>query len=130
MEGYFSASAPASFVPISPVRLADTRRTHPLGADKATSLGVDTLPDNLSDSPVATVENVTVTQPAKPGNLIVYPAGASRPLASNLNFTTNETVPNLVIAKTGTNSEASYYNHSPGSAQLIVDEYGYYMNVG
>jgi hypothetical protein len=84
----------------------------------------------FSDNPVATVENVTVTQPAKPGNLIIYPAGASRPLASNLNFVTGETVPNLVIAKTGTSFEASYYNQSPGSVQLIVDEYGYYMNAG
>jgi hypothetical protein len=78
----------------------------------------------------AMVDNVTVTAPAKDGNLIVYPAGQSRPIVSNLNFTVNQTVPNLVIAKGGTGAQVSYYNNSPGKIQLIVDEYGYYMNAG
>jgi hypothetical protein len=73
---------------------------------------------------------VTVTAPARDGNLIVYPAGQTRPVVSNLNFTVNETVPNLVIARGGTKSQVSYYNASPGTIQLIVDEYGYYMNAG
>jgi hypothetical protein len=133
LEGYFSASAPDAFVPISPTRWLDTRVAHdPLNKDQATSMGIDTLPDTLSNAPqpVAAVENVTVTQPAKPGNLIVYPYGQSRPVASNLNFSANETVPNLAIVKAGSDGWVSYYNDSAGQLQLVVDEYGYYVNAG
>jgi hypothetical protein len=39
-------------------------------------------------------------------------------------------VPNLVIAKGGTRAQVAYYNSSPGNIELIVDEYGYFMNPG
>jgi hypothetical protein len=132
VEGKFSSTGPDSFVPITPTRLLDTRVTrNPLAADTSTSLGIETASDAYSpQATVAAVDNVTVTAPAKPGNLIVYPAGSSRPLASSLNFSVSETVPNLVMAKAGTNGEVSYYNQSPGQLQLIVDEYGYYINAG
>jgi hypothetical protein len=128
LEGYFSSSAPDSFVPISPTRELDTRTTgSALAADKAITMNILT---DAGKTAVAMVDNVTVTAPAKDGNLTVYPAGQSRPIVSNLNFKVNETVPNLVIAKGGTSAQVSYYNNSPGKIQLIVDEYGYYMNAG
>jgi len=132
LEGYFSSTAPDSFVPMPPTRQLDTRTLHsPLAAHGTISLFSATVDDPVHpQTPVAAVDNVTVTSPAKPGNLIVYPAGAARPGVSNLNFSVNETVPNLVIAKTGTYAQISYYNNSPGQLQLIVDEYGYYMNAG
>jgi hypothetical protein len=128
LEGYFFSSAPDSFVPISPTRELDTRTTGgALAAGKAITMNILT---DAGQTAVAMVDNVTVTAPAKDGNLIVYPAGQSRPIVSNLNFRVNETVPNLVIAKGGTGAQVSYYNDSPGKIQLIVDEYGYYMNAG
>jgi len=128
LEGYFSARALDSFVPITPTRELDTRVTHnPLAADKSITLNV---PTDASQTPVAAVDNVTVTQPARPGNLIVYPAGFALPLVSNLNFASNETVPNLVIAQAGSGAQITYYNQSPGQLQLIVDEYGYFINAG
>ena len=127
LEGYFSSSAPDSFVPISPTRELDTRTTGALAADKAITMNILT---DAGQTAAAMVDNVTVTAPAKDGDLIVYPAGQARPIVSDLNFTINETVPNLVIAKGGTKAQVSYYNNSPGKVQLIVDEYGYYMNAG
>jgi hypothetical protein len=128
LEGYFSSSAPDSFVPITPTRELDTRTAgSALAADKAITMNILTDPGQTA---VAMVDNVTVTAPAKDGTLIVYPAGQARPIVSNLNFRVNETVPNLVIAKGGTKAQVSYYNDSPGKIQLIVDEYGYYMNAG
>lgn len=59
--------------------------------------------------------------------LIVYPAGQPRPVASNLNFSAYETVPNLAIVKGG-NGQISFYNASGGQLQLIVDEYGYFIS--
>jgi hypothetical protein len=128
LEGYFSSSAPDSFVPITPTRELDTRTTgSALAAGNAITMNILT---DAGQTAVAMVDNVTVTAPAKDGTLIVYPAGQSRPIVSNLNFRVNETVPNLVIAKGGTRAQVSYYNDSPGKIQLIVDEYGYYMNAG
>ena len=128
LEGYFSSSAPDSFVPISPTRELDTRTTGgALAADKAITMNILT---DAGQTAAAMVDNVTVAAPARDGNLIVYPAGQSRPAVSNLNFTANETVPNLVIAKGGTSAQVSYYNSSPGNIALIVDEYGYFMNPG
>jgi hypothetical protein len=128
LEGYFSSGAPDSFVPISPTRELDTRTTSgALGADKAITMNILT---DAGQTAAAMVDNVTVTAPARDGNLIVYPAGQSRPVVSNLNFTVNETVPNLVIAKGGTNGQVSYDNDSPGNIQLVVDEYGYFINPG
>jgi hypothetical protein len=128
LEGYFSASAPDSFVPITPTRELDTRTTGSgLAAGKAITMNILT---DAGQTAVAMADNVTVTAPAKGGNLIVYPAGQARPVVSNLNFTVSETVPNLVIAKGGTRAQVSYYNASPGTIQLIVDEYGYYINAG
>ena len=134
LEGYFISGAPGSFVPITPTRELDTRLagSGPLGADKAISMGITKAPVDYINPPVpvAVVDNVTVTQPAKNGNLIVYPYGQSRPVVSNVNFSAGETVPNLVMAEAGTNGWVSYYNNSPGQLQLIVDEYGFYMNAG
>jgi hypothetical protein len=128
LEGYFSSSAPDSFVPISPTRELDTRTSGSAqAADTAITMNILT---DAGQTAAAMVDNVTVTAPAKDGDLIVYPAGQARPIVSNLNFVVNETVPNLVIAKGGTKAQVSYYNNSPGTIQLIVDEYGYYMTAG
>ena len=52
------------------------------------------LPSDMS----AVVLNVTVTAPAAPGYITVYPCDRERPTASNVNYSANQTVPNAVIA--------------------------------
>jgi hypothetical protein len=69
--------------------------------------------------------NVTVTEPTASGFLTVWPAGRSQPLASNLNFVPNQTVPNAVIAGVGANGEISIFN-SAGNTQVIVDITGWF----
>jgi hypothetical protein len=77
LEGYFSSRAPDSFVPISPTRELDTRTTgSALAADRAITMNILT---DAGKTAVAMVDNVTVTAPAKDGNLIVYPAGPVAP---------------------------------------------------
>ena len=73
------------------------------------------------------VMNVTVTDPSASGFITVWPTGQSRPLASNLNFTPAQTVPNLVITGVGTNGEVSLFN-SAGNTQLIADITGWFPN--
>ncbi len=55
-----------------------------------------------------------------------YPASAAQPTVSDLNWTAGETVPNLVVVKTGTGGEVNLYNYA-GSVDVIADEVGYYM---
>ena len=49
----------------------------------------------------AVIVNVTVTDPDADGYLTIWPCDAPRPLASNLNYTHGQTIPNLVISKLG-----------------------------
>jgi len=68
---------------------------------------------------------VTVTQPSAPGYLTLFPAGISRPLAANLNFSPGETVSNLVVVKVGANGRVSLYNPA-GSTHVVADVAGWY----
>ncbi len=72
----------------------------------------------------AVVLNVTVTDPAVPGFLTVYPCGQPRPLASNVNYVAGQNVPNLVIAKVGADRQVCIY--SLQTADVIVDVSGYF----
>ena len=73
------------------------------------------------------VLNVTATGPTAASYLTVWPAGASQPLASNLNFTSGETVPNLVTVAVPSSGEVSIYN-ADGSTDVVVDVEGYYAD--
>jgi len=54
----------------------------------------------------------------------VYPCGIEPPLASNLNFTVGQTIPNAVLTKIGTNGDVCILNSQP--ANLIADVTGYF----
>jgi hypothetical protein len=70
------------------------------------------------------VLNVTVVNPSAPGGFMtVYPAGANQPNASNLNYPTGETVPNLVQVGVGAGGDISFT--SSDLTDVIVDVEGY-----
>ncbi len=71
----------------------------------------------------AVMLNVTAVQPDGPGYLTVYPCGAPRPLASNVNFKTGDVVPNAVLAKIGEQGSVCVYTNA--AVDLIVDINGY-----
>ncbi|MDP1806313.1 MAG: hypothetical protein Q8K72_14160, partial [Acidimicrobiales bacterium] len=73
----------------------------------------------------AVILNVIAVDPAVGGYLTVWPAGEPLPLASNLNFGTGQTVPNLVVAKVGAGGKVSIYNGG-GTAHLVADVAGWY----
>ena len=72
--------------------------------------------------------NVTVTQSENPtiggGYVTVYPCDKPRPDASNLNFVTDQTVPNSVIAPVSANGEVCFYVY--GTTHLLADVSGYF----
>ena len=69
--------------------------------------------------------NVSVVTPTDSGFLTVFPAHATRPVASNLNFAPGQTVPNLVMVPVGAGDTVKLYNNA-GNVDLIADVAGYF----
>jgi hypothetical protein len=74
----------------------------------------------------AVVLNVTAVDPSLPSDLRIYPSGSPRPGTSNINFAAGQNVPNLVIARIGTNGDIQIYNNS-GTVDVVADVVGYYQ---
>jgi hypothetical protein len=73
----------------------------------------------------AAVINVTVTNTTAASYLTIFPKGATQPLASTLNWTAGNTVPNLVEIALGTGGKLTVYN-AFGNADVIFDVNGYF----
>jgi hypothetical protein len=82
-----------------------------------------------SSGVTAVVLNVPVTEPSDSSYLTVYPTGVPRPLASNLNFGSGQTVPNLVVVKVGALGKVTAFNCC-GSTHVIFDVVGWYGPAG
>ncbi len=124
---YGNDGAGARYTALTPARFLDTR-TSPwgrLGAESTSGLHVTGYNGVPRLGVSAVVLNVTAVDPSAGSFLTVYPAGARRPLASNLNFAAGQTVPNLVVVKVDDTGHINFYNHS-GSVDLVVDVAGWY----
>jgi hypothetical protein len=133
LAGYYLSGNPQAggvFQSTGPFRILDTRNgtggiDKPVGADQSISLqiaGNNTVPPSGT---TAVVLNVTATDPTKNSFLTVYPAGESVPDSSNVNFTTGQTVPNLVVVPVGAGGKVDIWNDA-GSTEVVVDLYGYF----
>ncbi len=71
------------------------------------------------------VLNVTVTEPSAGGWLTVFPSGATRPLASSINFSPGQTIANAVVVKVGTDGAIDIYNFQ-GSTHVVLDVQGWF----
>ena len=100
----------------------------PVAAGGVVTLSVDGQGGVPASGVSAVVLNVTVAQPAANGYITVYPDGVTRPLASNLNFVADKSVPNLVIAPVGADGDVDLYNGSSGTVQLVADVSGYFSS--
>ncbi len=132
LEGYYTTSGGSSFVPVSPARMLDTRNgtggySAPVGAGDTISLQVSGIDGVPSSGVTAVVLNVTATDPTDSSFVTVYPDGITVPSTSNLNFTTGETIPNLVTVPVGADGDVDFYNHT-GSVNLVADLAGYYIS--
>jgi Fibronectin type III domain len=124
-DGTDPTATGAAFVGMTPTRLIDTRNGHgPIGAGGTLILPVAGQ-NGVPSTATAVVLNVTVTGPTASSFMTVWPDGATRPLASDLNYVARKTVPNLVVVKEGSSGAVDFYNAS-GSTDLIVDVVGWY----
>jgi hypothetical protein len=111
------------YSPVSPDRLLDTRNTVKVDAGGTVNLpivGRAGVPVNA----VSVALNVTATGAEGTGFLTVFPNGEPFPVASNVNYSSADAVPNLVVAKLGTDGSINIY--SDKSAHVIVDIFGWF----
>jgi uncharacterized protein (DUF1501 family) len=123
---YFSKAGGSSLVPMTPIRLRDTRNGEgKVGPGKSINVQMTGNAGLPASGVNAVVLNVTVSEPTNAGFVTVYPTGEAVPTASSLNFSAGLTVPNLVVAKLGPTGAVSFFN-SDGSSHIIVDLLGWY----
>ena len=124
-------------VPIAPCRLVDTRsapltvgtRSTPIGAGQTVTFQVTGTNGNCTIPADATgiASNVTTVNPTAPSYLTVFPADASKPNASNLNWTaTSPPTPNQVTVGLSADGAVKVFNLS-GTIDVIIDIVGYYV---
>jgi hypothetical protein len=117
--------------PLVPVRLMDTRKSlggsPTLAAGQTVNLQVTGQQTVPATGVSAVVLNVTATNTTAAGYLTVFPFGAGRPVASNLNFVAGQTVPNRVVVKVAANGQVSLFNFM-GNTDVIVDVGGWFTD--
>jgi hypothetical protein len=130
-DGSDPAATGARFTPLAPTRVADTRAGSgeplagtTLGAGDTRSVPVVSAA-GLPAGVVAVAANVTVAQTTASSFLTAFPDSTAQPLSSDLDWLAGQVVPNLVVARLGSNGALAVYNHS-GAADVIVDVFGYW----
>lgn len=124
----FAYEAAGTFTSLTPARILDTRTVPGGFISSGSTLSAQVL-GRGGVPPIgvaAVVLNVTVTEPSALGFLTVWPSGVARPLASSLNFSAGQTVPNLVIVPVGADGNVNFYNGSTGTLQVIADVSGWF----
>lgn len=130
-------AARAAYNALPPCRLVDTRN---VGARIAAGGVLDIKvsgPDMLAQGGAATdcgvpadaggvVVNVTVVAPDGAGYLTAYPYGATRPLASSLNYVAGAIAGNEVIAPRTVGQAADVALFSYAATDVVVDVVGYF----
>lgn len=119
------------YIPLVPERLLETRPSGQTGFTgpkptagatvtvHVTGVGTSQVPSNAT----AAVLNITATGAEGAGYVTVWPCGAPRPQASNLNIASGGTAPNLVVSKIGDGGTVCIYVQS--AMDLIADINGY-----
>jgi streptogramin lyase len=122
------------FTALTPARVLDTRDgtgrggvTTPLGPAAQIDVQISGRGGVPASGVSAVVLNATVTGPTAGSYLSVWPSGAARPVVSNLNYTANQTVPNLVTVAVGSSGRVSVFN-AVGATHVVFDVLGYYSS--
>lgn len=132
VTGYFSKSFTSGYLPITPMRILDTRKGTGLAGGTPAKVGpgktiaVDTGRPGAS----AVVLNLTATNTAGGGYITAYPDGTTAPVASSLNYAPGTTIANTVIVPVSDHGIVDLYNGSSGTVDLVADVEGYFIPNG
>ncbi|MEV6969847.1 LamG-like jellyroll fold domain-containing protein [Hamadaea sp. NPDC051192] len=128
-------SAAAYYVPVSPTLLMDTRTglggtTGPVAPATnmrlkiaGATLSTGSVPANYVASATLTLTAIAVTGSAW---AVAYPDNTPRPLTSNLNWSTGETIANTVVVPVGANGYVDLYTCCGGTTHFLVSIVGYH----
>ncbi|MFI9329515.1 hypothetical protein ACIGZJ_18460 [Kitasatospora sp. NPDC052868] len=119
------------FIPVSPVRVLDTREGLGAAAAKAAPgsttrvkvTGLNGVPETVA----AVVLNLTGTNASEDGHITAFRAGAARPSTSSLNYTGNEDTGAMTVVPVSTDGYIELYNPH-GSVDLVADVQGFYSS--
>lgn len=125
--GYFAHRIGATYGSVQPQRVLDSRigvggYSTPWGPGSTRTVNIGSA---VPSGATSVVLNLTATRPTASSYGTVFAAGASRPLASNLNYPISQTVPNLVVSRMNASRQVSIYNNS-GSVHFVADVVGYF----
>jgi hypothetical protein len=134
VDGYYTGAGGTGsyFVPITPVRLTDTRvptNGMPIAANTSEEFNLSTTASGIPTTATAVATNITVVPSGAPGYLTVYPASDTTvPVASDVNWTANESpaVSNFTVADTGGTGSVEVYNSHGVTINLLIDAFGYF----
>jgi hypothetical protein len=134
VDGYYSGvgGTGSAFVPITPVRITDTRGTTPLNgtpiaANISESFNLTTALSTVPATATSVAANVTAVAGNARGYLTVYPtSAATHPVASDVNWVAKEIVPNFTIADTAGTGSVEVYNSAGATVSLLIDVFGYF----
>ncbi|PYQ18196.1 MAG: hypothetical protein DMF79_15640, partial [Acidobacteria bacterium] len=116
---------------LPPCRLADTRAAEgpALTANTTRTFQVSGLCSVPLDA-IAAALVLTVVNESDVGHLTIYPAGATPPLASTINFRVNQVRTNNAIMPLGTNGQIDVDCAMPsgptGTTHFVLEVYGYF----
>ncbi|WP_030769941.1 PKD domain-containing protein [Streptomyces sp. NRRL F-2664] len=141
--GHYSPDSKAAFLPFTPFRTLDTREEAygwPGGRFRAREFITQGFTPDAATGVEAYVLNATVTETRGTGFLSVAPSpyalpadgeppapAGPRPVSSTLNWTTGDTVPNLVQANDGDHGVITFWNQGHEDADLVLDVFGVYQ---
>jgi len=135
LTGYFVRDPNgATFVPISPTRIVDTRLKKaplaaPLIAGRVSTFGVVGLA-GIPSNAIAVTGNATVTGQTSAGYITVAPtiASAAAPGSSTLNFPLRDTrANNVTVPLSGGKLQVEYVGRAKSAVQFIFDVTGYFV---
>jgi hypothetical protein len=120
------------YVGVVPERIYDTRNGTGgaangvrIAANQTVEIAVSGIgATNMGATAKAAAINIGITDPQGAGYATVWPCGATRPNASNINFARNQTTSNLVVAKLGAAGKVCVF--SSASTHLFADLQGYH----
>ena len=133
VAGYFTQTASSGYSSLTPYRLVDTR--YGTGEPKRPLAGKGSFAVQIAGNDggklpasgiTAVALNITSTASVGSGFLTAYGDGANRPTASNVNFSTGQTIANSVITPVGSDGKIRIYNGSTQATSVVVDVVGYY----
>jgi hypothetical protein len=116
------------FHPVAPARIFNTRESAPLGPNATVSVPVTGRGGVPTANVSAVVLNVTAVDATASTFLTVWPDGAARPDASNLNVADAAPIANLVIARVNPSTGRINIGNFNGSVNVLVDVVGWYDN--